>query len=118
MRITGKVWGTTAVVEETPIFVMHRLRIKPMCECSLHVHRRKANGFYVIKGTLFIEVTKNDYPLTDVTELKPGQHMVVPAGEHHKFRTGREGCEALEWYTPTLLGDDIERKGHGGKVGR
>lgn len=116
--MTGKIWGTTALIESMPVFEMHWLTIKPQHECSLHVHRRKANGFLVIKGRLFIDVAKNDYPLVDTTELKMGDHVVVPAGEHHKFRTGREGCVAIEWYTPALLGDDIERKGHGGKIER
>lgn len=116
MRITGKVWGTTALIEATPIFEMHRLDIKPHHECSLHVHRRKANGFMVIKGRLFVDVLKEDYPLTNTTELKAGDHVVVPPGEYHKFRTGREACVAVEWYTPALLSSDIERRGHGGKV--
>lgn len=116
MSILGKVWGSTEKLEATPLFEAHRLVIKPNHECSLHVHRRKFNAFLVIKGKLFIDVVKNDYPLTDTTELKAGQMTTVKPGEHHRFRTGRESCECVEFYYPDILGEDIERKGHGGKT--
>lgn len=113
---TGKVWGTTELMKATPLFELHALTIKPMHECSLHVHRRKVNGFLVTKGRLFIDVVKNDYPLTDTTELKAGEYTEVRPGEHHRFRTGREGCEAFEIYYLDALSEDIERKGHGGPI--
>lgn len=110
----GKVWGETEGVILAPLFEAHRLIIKPNHECSLHVHRRKWNAFLVVKGRLFIDVVKNNYPLTDTTELRPGEMTTVRPGEHHKFRTGRDGCEAFEFYYADALGEDIERKGHGG----
>lgn len=114
----GKVWGATQCLESTPLFELHKLTIKPKHKCSLHVHRRKWNCFYVIKGRLFIDVVKSDYALTDTTELGPGEYTTVRPGEHHQFRTGHEGCEALEAYYPDVLSDDIDRKGVGGKVSR
>ena len=113
---TGKVWGSTECVLATPLIEIHRLKIKPMHQCSLHVHRRKWNAFLVVRGRLFIDVHKNDYALTDTTELRPGEWATVRPGEHHLFRTGRQECEAVEVYYPDVLSEDIERKGHGGKV--
>lgn len=112
----GKVWGVTEVVIATPLFELHKLTIKPQHQCSLHVHRHKWNAFVVVSGRLFIDVAKNNYPLIDVTELAPGQTTAVKPGEHHRFRTGDEPCEAYEMYYPETLSDDIERKDHGGKV--
>lgn len=114
--VTGKVWGTTEVVLSTALIEVHKLSIKPNYRCSLHQHRRKWNAFIVMSGRLFIDVVKNDYPLTDVTELKAGDLMSVPPGEHHQFRTGDEGCEAFEIYYPEALSEDIVRKDHGGKI--
>lgn len=114
--ILGKVWGSTEELLSTPLLAMHRLIIQPNMQCSLHVHRFKWNGFYVEKGRLFIEVIKNDYALTDVTELGPGQITTVKPGEHHRFRTGDEPCEALEFYYTEPLSDDISRKDKGGPV--
>lgn len=114
----GKVWGATECVVSNPSLHMELLTIKPWHECSLHVHRHKRNAFQVIKGRLFIDVVKNDYPLTDTTELGPGEATEVKAGEHHKFRTGPQGCVCWEIYYPEPMSDDIERKGHGGEVER
>lgn len=112
--LIGKIWGSTEPVLMAPLFEMHRLTIKPQHQCSLHVHRKKANAFLVISGRLFIDVVKNDYALTDTTELGPGQITTVQPGEHHRFRTGNEPCEAFEMYYTETLSDDIERKGSGG----
>lgn len=116
MSITGKVWGTTEIVLSTPLIEIHKLTIKPRHRCSLHVHRHKCNAFLVTSGRLFIDVTKNDYPLTDITELKAGELMTVPPGEHHQFRTGDDPCEAFEIYYPEALSEDIVRKDYGGTV--
>lgn len=113
---TGKVWGTTETMIETPLMELHRLSIMPHHQCSLHVHRRKWNAFIVMSGVLYIDVVKNDYPLTDTTELRAGEVMAVRPGEHHRFRTGSEPCEAFEVYYPDGLSDDIERKDHGGPI--
>jgi mannose-6-phosphate isomerase-like protein (cupin superfamily) len=116
MAITGKVWGTTEAVLETPLIEIHRLAIKPNHQCSLHVHRRKWNAFMVTAGELFIDVAKNDYDLVDTTMLGPGDVTTVRPGEHHRFRTGEVPCEAFEIYYPDTLGDDIDRKGCGGPI--
>jgi mannose-6-phosphate isomerase-like protein (cupin superfamily) len=113
---TGKVWGLTEIVLASPMFEMHRLSIKPKHRCSLHKHNRKWNAFLVISGRLYIDVVKNNYPLTDTTELGPGQVTTVPPGEHHMFRTGDEECEAFEFYYTDPLSEDIERRDHGGPI--
>lgn len=112
----GKAWGSTQCIYATPLIEIHRLHIKPGMECSLHVHDRKWNAFIVEKGELFIDVTKNDYPLTDPTRLGPGEITTVRPSEHHQFRTGKKSCVALEIYHTDVLSDDIRRKGHGGKT--
>lgn len=114
----GKVWGTTECKLSTPFVHGELLHIKPWHQCSLHVHRRKRNAFMVVKGRLFIDVVKNDYPLTDTTELGPGEITDVAAGEHHRFRTESQSCVCFEFYHPEPMSDDIERKGHGGKIER
>ncbi len=113
---TGKVWGSTEVLASTPLMEMHRLIIKPQHQCSLHVHKYKWNGFYVISGNLMIDVVKTDYALTDTTWLAEGEYTAVKPGEHHRFRTGDQPCEALEIYYTEPLSEDIIRKDKGGPV--
>ena len=43
-----KIWGTTQSLIRSPMFELHRLIIKPMHRCSLHVHQCKSTAFYVI----------------------------------------------------------------------
>ena len=112
---TGKVWGSTEAVIVTPLFAAHRLSILPNSRCSLHVHRKKWNAFVVLSGTLYVDVAKNDYKLTDTTRLRAGEMTTVAPGEYHKFRTGDAACEAYEFYYLDGLSDDIERKDVGGK---
>lgn len=114
--ITGKAWGTTEELLSTPMMSMHRLVIFPEHQCSLHVHRFKWNGFFVLKGRLLIDVVKIDYALTDTTDLGPGDITTVKPGELHRFRTGDKPCEALEFYYTEPLSEDIMRRGVGGPV--
>lgn len=94
----------------TPFVEIHRLAILPFSQCSLHLHERKWNAFYVRKGTLYIDVRKNDYKLTDTTVLGPGDLTSVKPGEFHRFRTGEEEVEAIELYYPDSLSEDILRE--------
>lgn len=119
--IGGKIWGTTECLIREPLFESHRLVIKPNYQCSLHVHARKGNAFLVTKGRLFIDVFKGGYvdpnAPPDTTELVAnGRMTTVPPGEWHRFRTGDEPCEAVEFYYPGALSDDIQRKDHGGPI--
>ena len=110
----GKVWGTTETLLVTPMIEVHRIKINPQSYCSLHKHEFKWNMFYVVKGMLCIEVQKNNYDLTDITELYQGQYTSVKPNEYHKFFTRDESVEALEVYYLNPITEDIIRKTVGG----
>jgi mannose-6-phosphate isomerase-like protein (cupin superfamily) len=110
----GKVWGETFTMLQTPLISMHRLVIKANSHCSMHLHNTKVNSFIVLSGTLFVEVEKKGYPLTDVSTLREGDIISVHPGEYHRFRTGDEPVEALEFYYPEPVSEDILRKDVGG----
>ncbi len=112
--LSGKIWGSTRIVLKTPTLEVHYLEIIPHAFCSTHLHRLKSNSFFCIKGTLRIEVFKNNYPLMDTTVLGPGDATTVPPNEYHRFVSGNETVEALEIYHIEPLSDDIVRKDHGG----
>ena len=45
--------------------------------------------------------------------------MVVEPLEFHYFQTGKQGCDAIEWYTPQPLDrNDIRRLDVGSRVKR
>jgi len=114
MPVANKVWGRTQDLLKTPLVELHALTIKANGYCSKHKHEFKANAFFVIDGELEVSVFKNDYALTDVTTLGPGDLMVVKAGEFHQFRAVKD-TDCLELYYPEALSEDIVRESVGGK---
>jgi mannose-6-phosphate isomerase-like protein (cupin superfamily) len=111
---SGKVWGTTELMLRTPLVEIHRLRILPNMQCSMHKHNFKHNAFIVVEGHLTIETKKLDYALTDITELDPEDMTTVKPGEFHRFRSGSIGCTAFEIYYCEPLSEDIIRADVGG----
>lgn len=115
--VRGKVWGRTLTVADSPFVHIERISILPNRRCSVHEHKFRPNGFHVFKGQLTVVVKKNDYGLTDRTTLHAGDTTMVDPLEFHHFETGREGCEAIEWYTPQPLDrNDIRRLDVGGRA--
>lgn len=114
-NITGKVWGDTSVLIQTPLVELHKINIKAGYRCSEHKHEHKWNGFYVISGVLEIHVAKNNYDLTDITTLRAGDFTTVRPGEFHWFNCV-EDCVALELYYPEAISEDIVRRSVGGKA--
>jgi len=112
-NVTGKVWGITSAIIQTPLVELHKINIKAGYKCSEHKHEHKWNGFYLISGTLEIHVRKNNYDLTDVTVLRAGGFTTVRPGEYHWFSSITD-CVALELYYPETLSEDIVRKSVGG----
>ena len=89
---------------------VHHIWVDPLWRCSRHRHAARANAFFLINGYLEVHVEKQP-GLVDVTHMRPGDMVVVPAGEWHWFETGEAGgAEAHEIYYPTdLSSSDIER---------
>lgn len=117
---TTKVWGTTKAILIAPTYELHGLCIRPNHRCSLHVHRFKSNGFTVLSGHLYIDVLmrviQDEYEF-ETAKLGTGDDFKVEPGIYHRFRTGMEGAEALEWYIASgPLTEDIERLDVGGSV--
>lgn len=108
MTTTVKIWGTTAALVRSPLFEMHKLTIKPFHRCSKHIHEFKHNAFYVIEGTLHLDMAGR------TRTLKAGEHYTIKPKIAHQFRTGAEPCVALEMYYTEALSDDIVRYNTGG----
>jgi mannose-6-phosphate isomerase-like protein (cupin superfamily) len=120
-----KIWGTTEPLIVTPMFEMHRLRIKSMHRCSFHVHRFKHNLFFVLEGELFIDMADrsllSERGLREEEEdgsvrLHAQEYMTIRPAVHHQFRTGAVPCVALEAYFTEPLSTDIVRLNEGGAL--
>lgn len=113
MTPTEKIWGTTESLLCTPMFEIHRLVIKPMHRCSLHLHRFKHNAFYVLSGALYIDEVASDFAPVETKMLWPNELYTIGPGIHHQFRSGFAPCTALEMYFTESLSEDIIRRNVG-----
>lgn len=106
--ISGKIWGTTQLIEANNTLEFHRIVLKPGGVCSKHLHEFKWNGFYVESGSLLIRVWQNDYDLTDETVLNTGDYTSVKPGVYHQFEC-LAPTTAYELYWAEFNHNDIKR---------
>jgi mannose-6-phosphate isomerase-like protein (cupin superfamily) len=63
-------------------------------QTPLHVHYREDEGFYVLEGSVAIEVGDQ------VVELEAGQHAFGPRDIPHRFTVGPDGARMIWVLTP------------------
>jgi mannose-6-phosphate isomerase-like protein (cupin superfamily) len=63
-------------------------------QTPLHVHYREDEGFYVLEGSVSIEVGDQ------TVELGPGQHAFGPRNIPHRFTVGPDGAHMIWVLTP------------------
>jgi mannose-6-phosphate isomerase-like protein (cupin superfamily) len=113
MPKSGKVWGTTEEIFNNGIVSINYLKIKVGGFCSEHRHIKKANLFFVVSGTLRLEIWKEDGKRKDETILGPGQMSRIEPGDYHRFWATSD-VECFEIYDLSFTDEDIERRTIGG----
>ena len=63
-------------------------------EAPLHVHYRDDEGFYVLEGSLTVQVGE------ETVEVGAGRHVFGPRDVPHRFTVGPEGARMLWVLTP------------------
>ena len=63
-------------------------------EAPLHVHHREDEGFYVLEGSLTVQVGE------DIVELSAGEHAFGPRDVPHRFTVGPDGVRMIWVLTP------------------
>ena len=71
-------------------------------QTPLHVHYREDEGFYVLDGTVTIEVGD------ETVELGPGQHAFGPRDIPHRFTVGPDGARMIWVLVPGGFEDFVE----------
>ena len=71
-------------------------------QTPLHVHHVEDEGFYVLEGSITVQVGD------DTVELAAGQHAFGPHGIPHRFTVGPDGARMLWVLTPGGFEDLIE----------
>jgi mannose-6-phosphate isomerase-like protein (cupin superfamily) len=86
VNTTDKPWGKSRRVHIDRFVQVEEVDILPGGFSSVHHHNKKDNVFYVASGELLVSVFHDDLTEANRIIMKPGDWMVVPAGQKHQFR--------------------------------
>jgi len=89
METHKKIWGEEKWIINTEKYCAKILYLKRNYRCSYHYHKIKDETFYVLRGTILIEIEKEEYLMG-----KGGMVHISP-GTRHRF-TGGTDAEILE----------------------
>lgn len=100
-RFDRRPWGTFTVLDEGDGFKVKRLEVLPGKRLSYQKHTRRAEHWFVVKGTA--KVTLDD---RDVV-VEPGQALDIGIGVAHRVENpGAETLVFIEVQRGSYLGED------------
>ena len=107
-----KPWGTQTVVHSNRDFETHLIEIKQGGKTSIHVHRGKHNGWFVIEGEVAIEEYDDTPSVTNCKILKAGDKYFIPNNVVNSFR-GITDAKMIEFFWQEIsFYDKDELVGH------
>ncbi len=86
-------------------YTLLEITAPPGLQAPLHVHYHEDEGFYVLEGSVTIEVGD------DTVELDPGQHAYGPREIPHRFTVGPDGARMIWVFTPGGFEGLVEEAG-------
>ena len=99
-------WGSFAILDEGENYKVKRLEVLPGKRLSYQRHSRRAEHWFVVRGTA--KVTLNDAEIL----VECGNALDIPTGSAHRVENseGSENLVIIETQTGDYFGeDDIER---------
>jgi mannose-6-phosphate isomerase-like protein (cupin superfamily) len=99
-------WGSFTILDEGENFKVKRLEVLPGKRLSYQRHSRRAEHWFVVRGTA--KVTLNDADIL----VETGEALDIPLGAAHRIENspGNEKLIIIETQTGDYFGeDDIER---------
>ena len=97
-KFIKKVWGKERIICNTPLYCGKILYLLKGYRCSIHHHEKKDETFYILRGSVFMEVGGKDYA------MEVGDAIHIPSGVKHRF-TGITAAEILEVSTQDFKDD-------------
>jgi mannose-6-phosphate isomerase-like protein (cupin superfamily) len=83
-------------------YTLLEITAPPGLQTPLHVHYREDEGFYVLEGSVAIQVGD------EIVELGAGQHAFGPRNIPHRFTVGPDGAHMIWVLTPGGFEDFVE----------
>ena len=84
------------------MYTLLEITAPPGLQTPLHVHYREDEGFYVLDGSVTIDVGDQ------TVELGPGQHAFGPRNIPHRFTVGPAGAHMIWVLTPGGFDDFVD----------
>jgi mannose-6-phosphate isomerase-like protein (cupin superfamily) len=84
------------------MYTLLEITAPPGLQTPLHVHYRDDEGFYVLEGSVTIEVGDQ------TVELTAGQHAFGPRNIPHRFTVGPDGAHMIWVLTPGGFDDFVD----------
>ena len=105
-----KLWGVEIWLTNIPSYCAKFLALNDGYQCSLHRHLRKTETFFVLEGSVNLDIkTGPDQKDMQTIRLEAGQNWHLPTGVFHRFSTAAPGG-AIILEVSTLHDDlDVER---------
>jgi mannose-6-phosphate isomerase len=98
-------WGSYEVLEDAPTHKVKRIEVRPGQRLSYQRHARRAEHWFVVRGTGHVTLDGN------AVELDPGDAIDIPSGSAHRIANrGDSLLVFIEVQHGEYFGeDDIER---------
>lgn len=93
MKIVQKIWGHEEWIINTDRYCGKILTLKPGFECSYHYHKEKDEGFYVLRGLVYLMLEGED------RILHSGEVQRILPGQRHKFASLEGVSKMIEFST-------------------
>ncbi len=105
-----KIWGVEIWLTNSDKYCAKFLILKDGYQCSLHRHLVKDETFFVIEGTITIEIqTGTSQKFKMAVILKPGENYHIPVGVFHRFSTQGHGPATILEVSTKHDDMDVER---------
>lgn len=109
-----KAWGREIWIANSPLYCGKVLVLKKNHFCSLHFHLKKDETFYILEGSVLMEIKDGDNKEIESFVMEEGENINIPPGVAHRF-TGMIDSKILEVSTQHFE-DDSFRLSESGRI--
>lgn len=103
--IVNKKWGYEIWIENSSLYCGKHLHVLPNKKCSVHYHKNKTETFYIINGSLSIEISSildkdswlNNSSFINKIVLNRGESLTIEPLVAHRFTSATNyPCDFME----------------------
>jgi mannose-6-phosphate isomerase-like protein (cupin superfamily) len=105
-----KIWGEEIWLTNSDKYCAKFLTLKDGFQCSLHRHLVKTETFFVLDGTVILEIqTGTNQKFKQSVRLEAGENYHIPVGVFHRFSTQGHGPATILEVSTQHDDMDVER---------